>query len=83
MQTPRDKPASASPRGMLERRAAVASRRVRLPNDERRTLLLELGIRPLSSHSYVHLSLDHAPVPRAKPMGLPHHHFIGKRACYR
>ncbi|MEO5770206.1 MAG: helix-turn-helix domain-containing protein, partial [Polyangia bacterium] len=82
MQTPRDRSALASPRGLLERRAAVAPRRVRLPTDERRTLLLELGIRLFSTHSYEDISVDDVAVAAGMSKGLLYHYFKGKREFY-
>ncbi|MEP6654480.1 MAG: TetR/AcrR family transcriptional regulator [Myxococcales bacterium] len=78
----RDKAAPASPSGTLERRRAVAPRRVRLPTDERRTLLLELGIRLFSTHSYEDISVDDVAVAAGMSKGLLYHYFKGKREFY-
>jgi AcrR family transcriptional regulator len=58
------------------------TRRVRLQIDERRSRLLELGIRLFSTHSYDDLSIDDVAEAAGMSKGLLYHYFGGKREFY-
>src|SRR5258707_513482 len=57
-------------------------RRVRLQIDERRSQLLELGIKLLSAHSYDDISIDQVAETAGISKGLLYHYFGGKREFY-
>ena len=62
--------------------AMPAPRRVRLATDERRSQLLELGIRLFSTHSYDDISIDDVAEAAGISKGLLYHYFQGKREFY-
>jgi AcrR family transcriptional regulator len=57
-------------------------RRVRLQIDERRSRLLELGIKLFSTHSYDDISIDDVAEAAGMSKGLLYHYFGGKREFY-
>jgi AcrR family transcriptional regulator len=59
-----------------------ASRRVRLPIDERRAQLLALGTRLFSSRSYDDISIDDVAEQAGISKGLLYHYFGGKKEFY-
>jgi AcrR family transcriptional regulator len=59
-----------------------APRRVRLPIDERRAQLIELGTRLFSSRSYEDISIDDVAEQAGISKGLLYHYFGGKREYY-
>jgi AcrR family transcriptional regulator len=67
---------------MISRNTMPASRRVRLQIDERRTQLVELGIRLFSTHSYDDISIDDVAEAAGISKGLLYHYFQGKREFY-
>lgn len=82
---PKSPPLASSPSpapGPLARRRPAPSRRVRLQTDERRVLLLDLGIRLFSTHSYEDISVDDVAAAAGISKGLLYHYFKGKREFY-
>jgi AcrR family transcriptional regulator len=59
-----------------------APRRVRLQIDERRSRLLELGIKLFSTNSYDDISIDDVAEAAGMSKGLLYHYFGGKREFY-
>ena len=57
-------------------------RRTRLQTDERRALLLDLGLRLFSSRAYDEISIDTIAEEAGVSKGLLYHYFGGKRAYY-
>jgi AcrR family transcriptional regulator len=64
------------------RKAHDAPRRVRLPVDERRINLIELGIQLFSSRSYEDLSIDEVAAAAGISKGLLYHYFRSKQEFY-
>src|SRR3954452_15993907 len=64
------------------RRRRTAPSRARLPVDERRTQLLDLGIRLFSEQPYEDLSIDQLAEAAGISKGLLYHYFQNKRGFY-
>jgi len=60
----------------------ATTRRVRLPNDERRAQLLQLGTRVFSSRPYDEISIDELADSAGISKGLLYHYFPSKRDFY-
>src|SRR6266851_70860 len=60
----------------------VAPRRVRLQIDERRSRLLELGIKLFAKYSYDDISIDQVAEAAGMSKGLLYHYFGNKREFY-
>src|SRR5258706_10291756 len=76
------RPSVGVPERAIVARSMVAPRRVRLQIDERRSRLLELGIKLFAKYSYDDISIDQVAEAAGMSKGLLYHYFGNKREFY-